>query len=245
LKSEKGYEFLGKALVFEKMALSLDVEAVNGLASDPISRKLIRCTVIGFFAKVATAFPEKLKDLQASTGFLTKLGNLCHADDLAQEEREALLITIGNIGSAKDGLQLLQEFHTLDSRQTQADLLAYLIYSIKSGSGASKIIALQSLSCIFDRASSDANESLFCETLFHELQDFTHLLSAAKNAFDDSRVAAYAVMKGVFRFSWGLLALKDSGDAVSFILNRETENAKIGKVCNAESVLYKEEYETV
>ncbi|KAJ3410606.1 26S proteasome non-ATPase regulatory subunit 5 [Chytridiales sp. JEL 0842] len=238
INSQKGYEFLDQSQVFHRMTQTLNPlsDSTSGLLADPISKKLVRCSLISFFAKVSLTLPHHLSDLNTKTQLLPVLGQLCEAEDITTEEIESLLILTGNIGSSTQGLQLLQTYHSLDSKVSDGDLLSFLIHVIRRGVGQARIVALQSLSCIFDRPTTVSreesqmlNESQFCETLFHEIQEFSYLLASGKSAIDESRIATYAILKGVFRFAWGLQSLKESGDLVSWLLTREFEGNKVGK----------------
>ncbi|TPX57432.1 hypothetical protein SpCBS45565_g08210 [Spizellomyces sp. 'palustris'] len=216
-ESECGNRFLLNANVLVQLAGILETDAGD------VDDILVKSAIIKFFGHVAATKPADFVAMHSSLGILDLFDRQLNSD--RKELAEAVILAIGNIGSSAEGLVALDE---------QKTLLNNFIDQINSTTGELKIAGLQSASCLIGvKSSSGADLSAITHRIFlgiaGEANPLQNLMRYAKAAFEENRVAAYAIFKGLAVHDWGLREINYSYDFVSFLMDRQIESSATGK----------------
>ncbi|KAJ3283873.1 26S proteasome non-ATPase regulatory subunit 5 [Rhizoclosmatium sp. JEL0117] len=223
IRATHGLSFLEKSGVLTKM--SEFVKATD----DDVDTVLTRVAAIGFYAKLVVVLKEAVGVLETGYGFCEAI---CFAlmqswdgeRHVSTQVRDACLVAVGNIGGSRVGLSLLVARYP--------GCLVGIVETGLRGTGAYKVAAVQSLSCILDNDDWERDDvSGWCERLFfQELGGMDKGILPLIKSFDEEvRIAGYACLKGVAKYSWGLNALRESGQMIAFLLDRATESTQIGR----------------
>ncbi|KAI9336959.1 proteasome non-ATPase 26S subunit-domain-containing protein [Obelidium mucronatum] len=226
-----GFQFLEKSGVFSCIKAfmapkqkSLDIEA-----------RLLQVSAIGFYARLSVSMADSLVVLEDAYGYCETISKILvtdwRGDDddddrvVSAEVKEACLLAIGNVASsARNGLVSLLETRFPDVLQVLGEMV------VGSHQGRLKVVATQSLSCVFDNDVGDGDEqvSAICGRLFDQVGGYSGILNMMKSYDEELRVAGYACLKGVCKYSWGLTGLREAGQFINFVLDRATETSQLG-----------------
>ncbi|KAI9356566.1 26S proteasome non-ATPase regulatory subunit 5 [Zopfochytrium polystomum] len=223
--------FFTKLKILDKIVSFLDTPPPDVSIDD----LLTRAACLKFFCSFAKKRPQDLIELERATGLLSVLQIHLNAFEDRSDILDPTLVAIGNIGGCPDGLQLLlgADADGVDTcRQTGAALVDALVQVARSSGGSSPLVAVQSLSCIFESCPLDGSVkggAEACEKWFGEWGGWRQARTCVRSPFDEIRVAAYAVMCGAVRFEWGVRLLGNEGEVLDFLLDRATEKTRVGK----------------
>ncbi|KAL6590755.1 26S proteasome non-ATPase regulatory subunit 5 [Neocallimastix sp. 'constans'] len=220
LSNENLYNFFEKSEIMRKL--------INEVQKDPedenvdIEDKLFLHSIIKFFSSLADFNMKSFKDIQNKYDLLSLFEMQFNKNDLST--KEIIIITVGSIGSTYEGLILLNEQHTL--LQTILDYYPSL-------SGNLKIIYLQNLSCILTICKLSEEVEKITQSIYQGIHGkpntLKELIQIANQVFEDARIAAYAVIKGIAVHNWGLKELDNSTEFIKFILDRGQEPNRLGQ----------------
>ena len=129
------------------------------------------------------------------------------------EVKENAILFLGNLGSTDNGLGVILNSNVLD-----------LFLDVFNGSaGNSRLLSLQALSLILN-VSNPKTESIFYRIYGNKLDS---LVQYSKSAFDEFRVASYAILKSLTLHEWGCLLLSKR-EVAEFLVDRNSDSSKIG-----------------
>ncbi|KAJ3057087.1 26S proteasome non-ATPase regulatory subunit 5 [Rhizophlyctis rosea] len=216
MRTVVGYAFLENAHILKHLA-----EFIQDEDFEDTSNVLTKCAVMKFFGDLAAFEPARFAEVQASLNVLALLDK--QLDSPRQELKDAALQTIGNVGSTPQGLKLLD---------SQNSLLASFTEVYGSAAGPTRTTAMLSLSALLVGGTGPAEASETARRIFQGLggtNELQRLIQNGKSAFDESRFAAYAVLKGLAVLPWGLQEFNASSEFVNFITDRGLEKRLTGK----------------
>ena len=227
--NDGGYEFLKKTGVLDRFEQLLD-ESEPGL--------IVRA-IVKFWGLLLFSNPGYCKE---HTKIVPKLIELCN-DSASKDE---VLVCLGNIGSTNLGLEFLFNEH---------EIMQIFIESFKSHN---KINSLRTLACFLSNNTERVGEICHQITKRISTTPAEFLLTFSKSPIEELSVAAFACLKELSRFTWGLRELQaskyqsllDRSDQPAlirvFVSNQEWKYSIVeSMVENAESevVFGKREYE--
>jgi len=220
LSNENLFDFFEKSEIMTKL--------INELRKDPedenanIEDKLFLHGIIKFFTSLADINMKSFTDIQQKYDILSLFEMQFNKNDIST--KEIIIITIGSIGSTYEGLILLHQQNTL--LQTMLDYYPSL-------SGNLKIVYLQNLSCILTICKLSDEVENITQKIYNGIHGkpttLKELIQIGNQVFDDSRIAAYAVIKGIAVHNWGLKELDNSPEFIKFILDRSQESNRLGQ----------------
>ncbi|KAJ3044189.1 26S proteasome non-ATPase regulatory subunit 5 [Rhizophlyctis rosea] len=216
IRTDVGYSFLEQAKILQHL-----VGILQDDAHEDTSVVLTKCATMRFFGELAALEPAKFAEAQKGLDVLSLLDRQLQSP--RQELKDAALQAIGNVGSNAEGLKLL------DSQKT---LLASFNEAYGTAAGSIRTSAMLSLSALLVGGYGSEDASGVAYKIYEGLggKDELHrLIQYGKSAFDESRFAAYAVMKAIALLKWGPDEINSSSEFVNFITDRSLEKQPAGK----------------
>jgi hypothetical protein len=168
---------------------------------------LVLCAAVKFWSAVAY---KKHIALFATYDIISALEK--HLSSEKEELRGHCLTLLGNLGSSQGLLLLLSQKRVL----TQLQRLFY----------QKNVECMQALSCLMQTNDSSACEQLasLFPTLVKQCVEF------GKHAFEEHRIASYALLKSFASHDFGLQSIRDNRDGVlDFIFDVNRESSLLGK----------------
>ncbi|RKO84522.1 26S proteasome non-ATPase regulatory subunit 5, partial [Blyttiomyces helicus] len=243
VESPSGAQFLERSGTLGQLSNLM----ASSSPADDIDTVLTVCAAVKFFGRFAVTQmpigspqppsyqPALLASLSGSYNVLPGICTLLESDRV--ELREEALIAVGNLGSTPTGLRLLD---------SEAALLNGFVDAFRAAAGPLRVSGFRSLACFLAASSvslllarslcsdsPDDDVSSITERVYRELGGRTaflkELMQHAKSAFEENRIAAYAVIKGLALHPWGVTEMASSAEFISFLLDRAMDPSRIGK----------------
>lgn len=156
---------------------------------------------------------------------------MCYLYELNSTKKNLTVIFLGNTASTSIGFMSLVK---------QVSFLSAFIQLSETAHGDLRLECLKSWSCLFaaDTAQLNQNEYLILESEMGSLYAKAKIngksllsicLTLAKSAFEEERIAAYALMKSLSMHSWSVHEIYASSDYIRFLMDRSSEAEKKGK----------------
>ncbi|XP_037943683.1 26S proteasome non-ATPase regulatory subunit 5 [Teleopsis dalmanni] len=220
-------------LIYLEISRVFDIisSRVENMHNKPLDQLLIP-GVMKFFGKVSSVQPEKI--ISGYPIMLVCLFDTIHNGDV--QMLPIALDTLANVCQTQKGIMLVETYHSEHMRRTLDNYLLYL----KNLSSDMKIRIFNSLEVIFSNEDPVMQQtSEIMEKWFLKLADGTNmqfLLDFCRNPFPDIKVACLAYVKTLCSYSWGIVALKNTGGFVEYLIDRHCEFDKIAKLAKYEVV---------
>lgn len=221
LKNDNAFKFFEKSKIFEHL-INILKEMTEENEKKDIEKQLMVHGIIKFIAQLADVRMANFESLQTQFGVLELLEKIYN--DCDNSTKEIIITTVGNIGSTYEGLNIL--YH-------QNKLLFTIIDSYPTISGELKIALLQNLSCLLTICKLSEDVESMTQDIYNKVKGrpsfLKELIKIAGQIFEESRIAAYAVIKGIAVHEWGLKELDNSPEFINFITDRSLESSKLGQ----------------
>ncbi|KAJ3332506.1 26S proteasome non-ATPase regulatory subunit 5 [Blyttiomyces sp. JEL0837] len=214
LRIKDSFDLLSGLGIVSMFASRLDHEDFGG-----IDDTFDLSAVVGFFAAVSLSHKSSLQRLELDHQILLRCCKLARREP-PQEVFEQVLVTFGNYGSSDEGLSLLQDI-------AEDHPLEILVDTYLRRGGSTLEVSMRSLAMILDRPQgiSELSSSLCCD-LYMKMQELTKLMVYLKSTLPEIQMAAFAILKGLVGFSWGVVSVAQSPECINWLLNRSNGLAK-------------------
>ncbi|KAI8033894.1 26S proteasome non-ATPase regulatory subunit 5 [Drosophila gunungcola] len=208
-----GLSYLERRRVFD--VISARVQCID---ENPLDSLLIP-SIMKFFGKVATVQPEKI-----ITGYPHMLDCLFQA--VQSEDLTSLptaLDTLANLASSPQGKVLLfQQF----KHAVEESFKKYGSYT-KTLPAPLKVRLLNSLDVIYTLEAPPTKQiNDILETWYESFAGGAQadlIMELINTPFPDLQLAALGLLKTICKYAWGIVALRNTGGAVEFLLSRQKD----------------------
>ncbi|XP_017065150.1 26S proteasome non-ATPase regulatory subunit 5 [Drosophila eugracilis] len=208
-----GLSFMERRRVFDVISTR-----VQRIEENPLDALLIP-SIMKFFGKIAAVQPQKI-----IVGYPHMLA--CLFQQLQSEDETILptaMDTLANLASTPQGKMLLHLHFNLAMEQSFKKYGSYT----KKLSALIKERLLNSLDVIYATETPPTKEiNSILKTWYESFAGGAQanvIMDLINTPFPDLQLAALALLKTVCKYAWGIVALKNTGGAVEFLLSRQKD----------------------
>ncbi|KAI7862526.1 26S proteasome non-ATPase regulatory subunit 5 [Spinellus fusiger] len=199
-----------------------DLSTELELKEEDITAGLTISACIRIFGSLYEQEPAGCESFERRYSFLQRLTQCLESND--KQVVEVAIVSIGTIGSFKEGLSLI-----LNSPALKVFLDNYYY-----ATGDNKIKFIRSLSKMLGvTGSEDPEIEQMTEKVYSRIEDrsspLLSFIKLAQQPMIDTRVAVYSVLQSMASHCWGQKMLVQSSEFIGFILDRENEQTSEGQ----------------